>query len=141
MSLARPNNYRVYFATVLTLFLCACGGTDEYIIIGTARMVSAEGQIRLSKIDEDARRINLELERLPPPSSLQPEFQRYTAWFVDAAGRATKAGDMTYDPSLRQASLVTTAPMDSFTLKVTAEETIEASLPSQFVVARQSIPE
>lgn len=130
---------RTLAAVAVTATLAACGGTSEYVIVGTARAAGTDGTITVEEIEGGNHLVTIALQHLPPPERLGEGLTTYVVWIVPAEGQATKAGKLDYDPETREGRVMATTPEESFTVKVTAEEGPDVAEPGEVVVAQKQI--
>ncbi len=126
-------------AAALALGAAACGGSSEYVIVGTARAAGADGSVTIEEIEGGNRLVTVHLQHLPPPDRLGEGLTTYVVWIVPEGADATKAGKLAYDAEVREGRMMATTPEGAFTLKVTAEESADVNEPSDVVVAQQQI--
>ena len=134
------------FAAVLAslLALCsmlACGGPEEYTVVGTARAAGTDGSIQVEEIEGGNRLVTISLQHLPPPSRMGDDRSVYAAWFIASNAPATKAGNLEFDEDTREARLMATTPLAEFTVRVTAEVDENAGQPSDIVVVERRVEE
>jgi hypothetical protein len=120
-------------------FLLGCGGPTEYVIVGTARAAGADGTIKVETIEGGNSLVSVEMQHLPPPSRLGEGLKEYIMWFETAESPAVMEGKLEYDEKKRTAKGMATTPKKKFTVKITAEKNVQASTPSDVVVAKQKI--
>ncbi len=130
---------RTIVAAALVVASAACGGSQEYVIVGTARAAGADGSITVEEIEGGNRLVTVHLQHLPPPDRLGEGLSTYVVWIVPEGGEPTKAGKLAYDAEVREGRVMATTPEGAFTLKVTAEESADVATPSEVVVAQQQV--
>ncbi len=124
---------------LLALLPVGCGGSPDYLLIGTARAPSADGMVQVDDIDGAGGLVTVHMERLPPPRHLGEGNTAYLVWFEDRDGETIKAGELDYRVETRTGDLMKPCPFSVFKLKITAESKPDAKRPSDFVVAEQTI--
>ncbi|MFW6067453.1 MAG: hypothetical protein ACOC97_03885 [Myxococcota bacterium] len=126
-------------ALVAGLLAVGCGGPSEYALVGSARAPSADGLVEVEEIEGGNSLVTVQLEHLPPPSRLGEGLKIYMVWFEDSSQPATKAGALGFDEDSREGSMMATTPLKKFTVKVSAEKSINVSTPSEVVVAKRKV--
>ena len=127
---------RILTLTLLVLGLFACGGPDEYVLTGTSRSNGTDGMM----IVEDTggnQMVTVELEHLPPPNRISPQGRHYVVWIKPSSGIPQMAGQLDYDEDERVGRMTATSPHTRFELLVTVETSMNASSPSEIVVAKK----
>jgi len=134
----RSEELTLILVVLLALLLAACGGSPDYLLIGTARAPSADGTVQVDDIGGDGGLVTVHMERLPPPRHLGEGNTAYMVWF-EATGKTIKAGELDYKVTTRTGDLMKPCPFGTFKLKITAESKPDAERPSDFVIAEQTI--
>ena len=119
----------------------ACGGPDEYAIVGTARAPGSDGAVQLETIEGGNTLVTVAVDHLPPVERLGAGLHAYVVWFVPPGQPPVKAGILEYDPDGRTGRMMATTPHRRFTLKITAEPDASTDSPSDVVVAAREIGE
>lgn len=119
----------------------ACGGPDEYAIVGTARAAGSDGTVQVETIEGGNTMVTIAIDHLPPVERLGPNLTVYAVWFVPPGRPPEKAGILEYDPAERTGRMMATTPHRQFTLKITAEPDASTVSPSDVVVASRVIGE
>jgi hypothetical protein len=122
-----------------SMSLTACGGPDEYALVGTERAAGTDGLLVVEEIEGGNRMLNLTLEHLPPPSRLGQGMTAYIVWLKPANGQPQMASRLAYDEDERTGTATATTPGARFEVLVTAERNANATSPSDVVVARQRV--
>ncbi|HEU5468400.1 MAG TPA: OmpA family protein [Steroidobacteraceae bacterium] len=97
---------------------------------GTSIALGAEGEAEV-EFQEGRARVDVEVDKLPPPSSLGP-FSTYVVWAVAADGVASNLGSIEMNGD--DGELEATTPLSRFALIVSAEPHFAVSAPSRAVV-------
>jgi hypothetical protein len=129
---------------VLSTAAAACGGSQDYALVGTPDVDSVYGSLQVEEAEGGSSVLTVELDELPPPARVCAECTGYVVWVAplgdeEAEVPADRAGAITYDAEARQGRLSTTTPHHRFVLTVTAEPTAEPEAPSDRIVAEQRV--
>jgi hypothetical protein len=119
--------------------LLGCGGAKEYVIVGTSRAAGADGTVRVEEIEGGNSLVTIEMKHMPPPERLGAGLKEYILWFETAESPAMMVSRVAYDPKKREAKATATTPKKKFTVKITAEKSVQVSNPSDVVVAKQQV--
>lgn len=135
--------YPVALATALALLVAAagpgCGGTSEYVVVGTQRAPGADGTIQVEDIEGGTALVTISVEHLVAPARLGDGLGAYVVWFEGDDGAAVKAGTLEYDPDARSGRMMATTPLSEFVVKITAESEPTARTPGEVVVAENRV--
>jgi hypothetical protein len=93
------------------------------------RIPAAEGQIKISKADNDNTKMKLEVDHLAEPEKLVPGASSYVVWIQSGSGDIQNVGALVVDDK-RRAKLETVTPHREFQLFVTAEPVPTAVAPT-----------
>lgn len=122
-----------------SVLLFGCGGPSEFAVVGTARAAGADGTIKVEKQDGGNSKVTVQMQHLPPPDRLGDGLKTYVVWFDAPDQPSVKAGGLGYDADKREGNMMATTPLAKFTVKVTAEKSINVSTPSEVVVAKRAV--
>ncbi|MCG8558082.1 MAG: hypothetical protein MJD61_22760 [Proteobacteria bacterium] len=114
--------------------LCACGGSSEYQVLGSAKAAGADGIVEVEELEGGNVLATIHLEHLPPPGRIAEGASVYVVWFTGQGQQPIKAGTLAYDDDARTGHLVATSPLKAFEVKVTAENNAAVATPSEAVV-------
>ena len=118
--------------------LAACGGPSEFVVVGTARAVGADGLVTMEKADGN-NLVNISLENLPPPGRVSDGATVYAVWFKPQGTTPQMQGSLDYDPDARTGTLQATTPHLALELVISAEVDATVNSPSDVVIVRQEI--
>jgi len=126
-------------ASVLLILVTACGGSHEYIVVGTNRAPGADGTVQVEEIEGGNSLVTVSLSSLPPPGRLGDGMTAYVVWIEGDGQPPVKAGLLQYDEETRQGNMMATTPLTQFDLRVTAERDGEAESPSEVVAVQREV--
>lgn len=118
--------------------LMACG-PSEFVVTGTERAAGADGTITVEELEGGNVLVNVTFENLPPPDRLGQGLTTYIVWFKAANGAPSMAGALAYDADNRTGSMQATSPHSDLEVIVSGEKALNATAPSEFVVAKRKI--
>lgn len=98
---------------------------------GTAEMPKAIGEARVES-RTGATKVQVDVDKMPPASTLGPDLLTYVVWAITPEGRAENLGELMLDGD--HARLQGATELQSFGLVVTAEPYYAVSQPSDMVV-------
>ncbi len=129
-------------AALMTLASAAggCGGSSEYLLIGSAHAPGADGIVEVEEVGEGRNLVTIHMERLQPPRHLGDDFQSYLVWFEGEDGTTIKAGSLAYNSETRTGDIMKTCPLEKFTLKITAERAPDTDTPEGLTIAERVLP-
>lgn len=130
----------VFFVSV-ALTVIGCNPPADYALVGGAYVPSAQGDIRIEKIDKEQRIISITMDHLPPPGQLQAGLTHYVVWFSAVGELPVLKGALDYDPETRAGVASIPTDMLEVDVQITAEQSETPTRPSDFVVASQRIRE
>ncbi|MEQ9074656.1 MAG: anti-sigma factor [Sandaracinaceae bacterium] len=100
--------------------LVGCGGSS-YHLMGRGQAAGTDAQLQVASVAGDNRRVDLDVQHLPPPNRLGAGFETYHVWIAPAGGTPVLAGRLHYDADDRRGRLTTITPHDNFRIMVTPE--------------------
>ena len=93
----------------------------------------------VERIEGGDQLVTLSLEQLPAPSRLDPAMRTYVVWFED--GEPERAGELVYEPAVREGRLHAERSGGRFRILITAERSADVASPSEHVVVDQWVDE
>jgi len=123
-------------ATILGLTAC---GSNEFVVTGSERAAGADGTITVEELEGGNVLVSVAFENLPPPDRLGQGLNTYLVWFKPEGGGPVMAGALAYDSDNRTGSMQATSPHAKFEVIVSAEKALNATSPSEFVVAKRAV--
>jgi hypothetical protein len=106
------------------------GGCAHDVPLQTsARIPAAQGQIKISKADNDNTKMKLEVDHLAEPGKMAPGAMTYVVWIQTSPGQVQNVGALMVDGD-RHAKLETVTPHRQFQLFVTAEPVATVAAPT-----------
>ena len=129
---------RVFTLVLLSLTLLACGGPDEYVLVGNNRSPSTDGMMIVEDTGAN-RMVTVELEHLPPPERLTQGGKFYVVWLQPTGAAPQMAGALGFDNDDRTGRMTATTPTKNFTLIVTVERRTNVPSPSDVVITKKVV--
>lgn len=126
-------------ALIASLMMLGCGGPSEYALVGTARAAGTDGTVTVEEIEGGNNLVTIQLEHLPPPERLGENLKVYVLWISSPNAPAQLESKLEYDPDTREGTAMATTPFNKFTVRITAEKSVQVSTPSEVVVAKRQI--
>lgn len=124
---------------VLSLaFATACGGANEYVIVGTQIANAADGVITVEKLESN-NMVNIEVTHLAPPERISPGTNVFSVWFHGEGRDPIQQGVLEYDADARTGTFSATTVLTEFVVMVTAEADATSNAPSDAVVFQQEV--
>ena len=137
------SQYTLFGSLVLLMSLVlvnGCGSGPDHIVLGGANAPGADGTLDVEEIDGGGTLVTVHMEHLPPPRHIKDELTTYIMWFEKKKGAPVKAGALTYNPEMRTADVMGTCPWNKFTVKITAERSVDVKKPSDLAIVEYKIP-
>ncbi len=106
-------------------------GSTVVSLEGTAEMPKAIGEAKVES-KTGATKVQVDVDKMPPASTLGPDLLTYVVWAITPEGRAENLGELMLDGD--HARLQGATELQSFGLVVTAEPYYAVSQPSDMVV-------
>lgn len=129
-----------FLVTLVLVAAAACGGPTVHQITSTTRAPGADGKVTVEKVSGGNRLLKVELQHLPPPSSISQGATVFVVWFQSSGGIPIRAGTLGYDEKKRTGEMQATSPgSGSMTILITAEKAAGAAAPSEVVVVKRTI--
>lgn len=129
-------------ALAAALLVVGCGGAQHtrYDVAGRDLAPGANARIDVRHTPAGNRRVDLDVQWLPPPERLGPGLSAYTVWIVPPYERPIPAGRLEYDPASRRGRLTLVTPYTDFRIIIAAEAPGEAlAYPSEHVVVERDV--
>lgn len=131
--------FALLVAGALTLG-AGCATTTDYDLTAGQETPAATGEVKIKEDDNDNLRLNVEVDHLPNPGSLAAGLSTYVVWLEPTgADRMVNLGELRIDEDKRTGELEATTPYRNFNIYITAEETGQASQPSDRMILRRQI--
>ena len=83
---------RASFLVFSVLFTAACGGAQEYAMVGSADVDSVHGSLEVEGAEGDTSLVSVVLDELPPPARVGEEYTTYVAWAKPGEGEPVSIG-------------------------------------------------
>jgi outer membrane protein OmpA-like peptidoglycan-associated protein len=112
------------------------GGGTTVDLKSTGLIPQADGEARV-QAKPGATNVEVKIEGLEPPTELGAEFLTYVLWAVSPEGRAINLGGIVVNNG--RGKLKATAPLQSFSLFVTAEPYSVVRQPSEMLVLENAV--
>jgi hypothetical protein len=109
----------------LTLVACA----HDIPLQTSGRIPAAQGEIKISKGDNDNTRMRLKVAHLADPQKLAPGASTYVVWIQGSPGPVQNVGALEIDEK-QEGSLETVTPHREFQLFITAEAVPTVAVPT-----------
>ncbi len=109
------------------------GGGTKVDLVGTELMSGASGEAKVEVKTKAGANIEVEVRNLQPPSTLGAELLTYVLWVVTPEGRSGNMGEIFLDKT-GYGKVKVTAPVQTFSMIVTAEPYFAVRTPSEMVV-------
>jgi hypothetical protein len=109
--------------------LIVVGCAHDIALQTSDRLPAAQGQIKVSKGDNDNTKMKLEVNHLAEPAKMAPGASTYVVWIQTSPGQVQNLGALTVDND-RQAKLETVTPHRDFQVFVTAEPVATVAAPT-----------
>lgn len=130
------NLKRLLIASVLGLALLGGCGGGTVNFTGMQQFITADGEARWKEISGGAILVEIEMTNLPPPGRVAPGYTTYLVWFAPAGRTPVVATTLAFDEDDRTGEASATNPTKKFDVLITAEKNAQATVPSQYNVAR-----
>ncbi|OFV94871.1 MAG: hypothetical protein A3F68_01575 [Acidobacteria bacterium RIFCSPLOWO2_12_FULL_54_10] len=129
--IATMRRFRIIFLLAV-LFTAGCAKRVRFEPLPLARGAKATGRVELTYDQNNT--LDVRMENLPDPSSLNPQYSRYVLW-VSTPDRQhiVNAGQMRVDET-NKAQIKSLTPFREFILFITAESRGDAQAPGPDVV-------
>lgn len=137
----KMTSFRLFrFIFLLTvLFASGCAKRVRFEPLPLARGAKATGRVELSYDQNNT--LDIRIENLSEPSSINPQYSRYVLWVATPdRQRIVNAGQLRVDES-KKAQLKSLTPFREFILFITAESRGDAQSPGPDVVFQSGIIE
>lgn len=139
--LSLPLAFVAVFFAAICLTAAGCNPRADYALVGSADVPSAHGDVKVEEVDDEQLLVTLVIDHLGPPERMGEGLTAYALWFQSVGEAPELKAILDYDSEARVARAMATTSHKSFVLRVTAEESREPELPSDYVVTTQSIDE
>lgn len=126
-------------ALALLTALAACGGGQQFALVGTAEVDSVYGAVEVEPTEGAESVLNAVLDELPRPERVGEGVTIYVAWIGPPEGDLTRVGALTYDAEARRGTVMGTTTLRDFRFVVTAEQNDHPDAPADLVVSEQRV--
>ncbi len=130
------NLNRLLSASLLGLCLLAGCGGGTVPFTGMQQFMTADGEARWEEISGGAILVEIEMTNLPPPGRVAQGYTTYLVWFAPTGRTPSVATPLEFDEDDRTGRGTATNPTKTFDVLITAERNAQATVPSQYNVAR-----
>jgi hypothetical protein len=130
-----------FLSVAAAAILLGCNPAADYALVGGAFIPSAQGDIRLEKIDKEQHLVIITMDYLPPPEDIELGLTHYVVWFSEIGELPVRQTALDYDRETRVGRASIPTSMRQFDVQITAEQSDTPAQPSDLVVASQNIRE
>ncbi len=118
-----------------------CNPPADYALVGSAYVPAAHGDIHIEKLNKEQLLIVVAMDRLPPPSKLEPGMTHYVVWFSAVGEYPVPQQALEYDAETRTGRASIPTSMRDLDVQITVEQQERPPQPSDLLVASQKIRE
>lgn len=124
---------RGFMGVLAVMALAGCSGPQRYALEGQGAAPGADGTVTVERIEGGTSLVTVAVDHLTPPARLGDSLTTYVVWFVSDR-QVVMAGHLDYDADRRQGLMHATTPLQAFTLRITAETSLNVTSPSERIV-------
>lgn len=126
------------FIAMIALMLVFTGCSKKYTFMTSPIAPAAEGNVMVSRDNNDNYKIKLSVMRLASPERLNPPTKYYVAWLKTDNGTSKNIGQLKTESSMfsktLKSSLETVSSFNSSNFFITAEDRADVQYPSDRIV-------